>query len=121
MPCVKADMTKIVPLGWTKTGIDADDVLWIARDGSTRLLTSKSTGYFVEEEYLPSVWEADVATGVMNRIQKSQENVVDWDADGDGNVRLGYLATSDDRLGVRASALSCSGPERSEADRPMWS
>ena len=97
---VKADMTKIVPLGWTKTGIDADDVLWIARDGSTRILTSKSTGYFVEEEYLPSVWEADVATGVMNRIQKSQENVVDWDADGDGNVRLGYLATSDDRLGV---------------------
>lgn len=97
---VKADMSRIVPLGWTKTGLDADDILWIARDGSTRILTSKSTGYFVEEDYLPSVWEADVATGEMKRILKSENNVVDWDADGDGNVRMGYLATSDDRLGV---------------------
>ena len=97
---VKADMSKIVPLGWTKTGLDADDILWVARDGSTRILTSKSTGYFVEEDYLPSVWEADVATGEMKRILKSHDNVVDWDADGDGNVRMGYLATSDDRLGV---------------------
>ncbi|HEV2044001.1 MAG TPA: prolyl oligopeptidase family serine peptidase, partial [Sphingomicrobium sp.] len=97
---VKADMSKIVPLGWTKTGLDADDILWIARDGSTRILTSKSTGYFVREDYLPSVWQADVATGEMTRILKSHENVVDWDADGDGNVRMGYLATSDDRLGV---------------------
>ena len=97
---VKADMTKIVPLGWTKTGLDADDVLWIARDGSTRILTSKSTGYFVIEDYLPSVWEADVATGEMKRILKSQADVVDWDADGNGNIRMGYLALSNDRLGV---------------------
>ena len=97
---VKANMSKIVALGWTKTGLDADDLLWIARDGSARILTSKSTGYFVPEDYLPSVWEADVATGEMKRILKSHDNVVDWDADGDGNVRMGYLATSDDRLGV---------------------
>ena len=94
---VKADMTKIVPLGWTKTGLDADDVLWVAKDGSTKILTSKSTGYFVKEDYLPSVWMADVATGEMTRILKSQENVYDWDADGDGNVRMGYLFSSEGR------------------------
>ena len=97
---VKADMTKIVPLGWTKTGLDADDILWIARDGSTRILTSKSTGYFVIEDYLPSVWQADVATGEMTRILKSQADVFGWDADGNGNIRMGYLALSNDRLGV---------------------
>lgn len=94
---VKADMSKIVPLGWTKTGLDADDVLWVAKDGSTRILTSKSTGYFVEEDYLPSVWMADVATGEMTRILKSEKNVYDWDADGDGNVRMGYLFSSEGR------------------------
>ena len=94
---VKADMKKIVPLGWTKTGLDADDVLWVAKDGSTRILTSKSTGYFVEEDYLPSVWMADVATGEMTRILRSEKNVFDWDADGDGNVRMGYLFSSEGR------------------------
>lgn len=94
---VKADMTKIVPLGWTKTGLDADDVLWIAKDGSTRILTSKSTGYFVEEDYLPSVWQADVATGEMTRVLRSEKNVYDWDADGDGNVRMGYLMSTEER------------------------
>ncbi len=94
---VKADMSKIVPLGWTKTGLNADDVLWIARDGSTRILTSKSTGYFVREDYLPSVWLADVATGEMTRVEKSQEHVVAWDADGDGNVRMGFVASSENR------------------------
>ena len=94
---VKADMSKIVPLGWTKTGLDADDILWIAKDGSTKILTSKSTGYFVEEDYYPSVWQADVATGEMTRLLKSEKNVYDWDADGDGNVRMGYLLSSEER------------------------
>lgn len=94
---VKADMSKLVPLGWTKTGIDADDVLWIARDGSPRILHSKSTGYFVEEDFLPSVWEVDVATGEMKRIQKSMPDVYDWDADGDGNIRMGFLYSREER------------------------
>jgi len=94
---VKADMSKIVPLGWTKTGLDADDVLWIARDGSTRIIHSKSTGYFVEEDYLPSVWDVDVATGEMKRMQKSMPDVYDWDADGDGNIRMGYLYSREER------------------------
>ena len=94
---IKADMTKLVPLGWTKTGLNADDVLWIARDGSTKIVTSKSTGYFVMEDYLPSVWQADVATGEMTRILKSQERVEAWDADGDGNIRMGFVASSEER------------------------
>lgn len=97
---VNADMTKLVTLGWMNTGLDADDLLWVARDGSTRILTAKSTGYYEPEEYLPSVWEADVATGKMTRVMRSQSDVVEWDADSDGNVRLGYLALSGDRLGV---------------------
>ncbi len=97
---VKADMSKVVPLGFKQTGLDADDLLWVAKDGSTKIITSKQTGYFSDEDWYPSVWEADVATGEMRRIVKSENNVVDWDADGDGNVRLGYLQNSDDRLGV---------------------
>lgn len=96
---VNADMSKVVPLGFNKTGIDADDILWIARDGSTRILTQKQTGYFTDEDWFPSVWEADVATGAMRRVQKSEMWVWEWDADANGNVRMGYYSQGD-RVGV---------------------
>lgn len=96
---VKADMSKIVPLGFKQTGIDADDLLWIAKDGSTKILTQKQTGYFTDEDWFPSVWEADVATGEMSRIVKSENYVWEWDVDSKGQVRMGYYSQGD-RVGV---------------------
>jgi dipeptidyl aminopeptidase/acylaminoacyl peptidase len=97
---VKSDMSRVVPIGFKQTGLDADDLLWVAKDGSTKIITSKQTGYFSDEDWYPSVWEADVATGEMRRILKSEPNIVEWDADSDGNIRLGYLQSGDGPAGV---------------------
>ena len=97
---VNAEMTKVVPIGWKKTGLEADDVLWIAKDGSPRILLSKQTGYFTDEDWFPSVWEADVSTGESRLIVKSQKWVHGWDADAAGNVRLGYFSDASDHIGV---------------------
>jgi dipeptidyl aminopeptidase/acylaminoacyl peptidase len=97
---VKADMTKLVPIDWKHTGQIADNVLWVARDGSPRILLQKQTGYFSYEDWYPSVWEADVSTGQAKKIVPSQTNVYEWDADAAGNVRLGLYFESDSRRGV---------------------
>ena len=97
---VKADMSKVIPIHWKQTGQDADDILWVARDGSTRILTQKQTGYFTYEDWYPSVWEADVSTGQVRKVVPSETYVYSWDADASGNVRMGLYFESDKRLGV---------------------
>jgi dienelactone hydrolase len=97
---VKADMSKLVPLHWKQTGQDADDLLWVARDGSSRILMQKQTGYFTYEDWYPSVWEADVSTGQVRKVVPSQTYVYSWDADAAGNVRLGLYFESEKRRGV---------------------
>lgn len=97
---LKADMSKLVPIHWKQTGQDADDLLWSARDGSTRILLQKQTGYFTYEDWYPSVWEADVSTGQVRKVVPSQTYVYGWDADADGNVRLGLYFESTARRGV---------------------
>jgi dienelactone hydrolase len=97
---VKADMSKLVPIHWKQSGQDADDLLWVARDGSPRILLQQQTGYFTYEDWYPSVWEADVSTGQVRKAVGSQTYVYGWDADADGNVRLGLYFESDKRRGV---------------------
>lgn len=97
---VKADLSRIVPIDWGRTGQQADDVLWIARDGSPRIILSKQTSYFAEVDWYPSVWESDVSTGQSRRIVPPQVNVYGWWADAGGAVRLGTYAESDTRRGV---------------------
>lgn len=86
---LKADMTAFKPIDWTHAGVRADDLLWVARDGSPRVVFARSTGIESMDEVYPSVWEADLSTGKARRIADSQTNVWDWYADGAGNVRMG--------------------------------
>lgn len=97
---VKTDMSKLVPIGWQRTGQDADDLLWVARDGSPRIVMQKQTGYFSSDDWYPSVWEADVSTGETRRVVPSQSYVFQWDADANGQVRLGLYFESENRRGV---------------------
>jgi dipeptidyl aminopeptidase/acylaminoacyl peptidase len=67
----------------------ASDLIWVARDGSPRILFAKQTG-FHGPNFWPRVYEADVSTGDLRLVVNSHDHVMNWFADSQGNVRLGY-------------------------------
>ena len=86
---VSADMKVVKRIDWAKSGLRADDLLWVARDGSPRIVFARQTGIERMDDVYPSVWEADLSTGHARRITESRPHVWDWYADGAGNVRMG--------------------------------
>jgi len=92
---VSADMKTMQRIDWARSGFRADDLLWVARDGSPRVLFARSTGIMDWAEVYPSVWEADLSTGKARRVANSQTDVWDWYADGVGNVRMGIRYRDD--------------------------
>ncbi len=60
---VSADLATFHKIDWEHSGQFADDVIWIAQDGSPHLLLSKETGLFHIEDVTPSVYDVDVSTG----------------------------------------------------------
>ena len=73
-----------------EVGFNMSDILWVARDGSPRILLSYQSSYYVSDPgFWPQVAMVDVATNDFNKILWSREGVSDWYADIDGNVRLG--------------------------------
>lgn len=94
---VKADMTKVNRIDWTHSGVRADDILWVARDGTPRVLLSRQTGIESESQWYPQVAEVDLSTGKTKTIAGGQTNVFDWYADGAGVVRMGYRYDDDTR------------------------
>ncbi|WP_380783455.1 alpha/beta hydrolase family protein [Sphingomonas sp. R86520] len=94
---VKADMTKVNRIDWTHSGVRADDVLWVARDGTPRILLSRQTGIESESQWYPQVAEVDLSTGRTKTVAGSQANVFSWYADGAGTVRMGYRYDDDSR------------------------
>ncbi|WP_448661634.1 alpha/beta hydrolase family protein [Sphingomonas sp. CJ20] len=76
----------------------ADDVLWTARDGSTRILMALQTSVFSSEPgFYPRVEEIDIATGKRRTVTESHDGVWDWYPDGAGVVRMGIGMTDDGR------------------------
>jgi dipeptidyl aminopeptidase/acylaminoacyl peptidase len=71
-------------IGKNSEGEEGDDVLYIAKDGSSLLLSIQETVY----EY-PSVWQVDLNTVRMKKVVKPRENVWEWFADTSGTVRVG--------------------------------
>ena len=86
---LKADMSKAVPMDWEKSGVSADGLMWVAHDGTPRIVFQKETGIRTEADFDPSVFEADVSTGKTRRIVLGRDDVREWYADGNGKVRLG--------------------------------
>lgn len=71
-------------------GFNMSDVLWVARDGSPRILLSYQTSYFSNQQgFWPYVAMVDVSTNDFSKIVWPREGVSGWYADRDGNVRLG--------------------------------
>lgn len=99
---ISADGTKINPLVTSQIGQNADDLLWIARDGRPHVLLALQTSIYADNAGLwPEVRDFDVSTGKSVRVQSSTGSVVSWYADTAGVVRLG-VAYNDDNRSYRA-------------------
>ncbi len=81
---------KITRLLWDAKGQTADDVLWTARDGSPMALIAAQDSIYLGEDFWPTVYRVNVETGVKSRALKGYEDVMHWEADAEGEVRLGY-------------------------------
>lgn len=112
---IRSDMAKTVRLSWDSSGLRADDVLWIAKDGSPRILLSRQTGIEKADDFYPSVFEVDVSTGKSRRVAAGQPNVYQWFADGTGNVRAGYRYNDDTRTRTLLYRASNAEPFRAIA------
>lgn len=86
--------------GWNHTGVRGDDVLWVARDGTPRILLARQTGVETVDQIYPEVVEADLATGKVKRITSGRTKVFDWYADGAGTLRMGYRFDDDTGAGA---------------------
>jgi len=108
---VSANMQQINSIDRGDSGIDADDVIWIARDGSPRVLLSRQTGLTIDSGWYPSVYSVDVSTGKAKRVVDAMDDVWDWDADAAGNVRFGVIWRDGKKRGV---VYRASGSDRFE-------
>jgi dipeptidyl aminopeptidase/acylaminoacyl peptidase len=87
---VRASDAKVVALGRDGDGQNAADILWIAHDGTPRvLLAVQQSIYANDEKFYPEVFEVDVSTGRRTSRARPRMGVMDWYADSNGVVRMG--------------------------------
>lgn len=87
---VRASDAKVVSLDRSGDGQDAADILWIARDGTPRVLLAIQQSLFSnEEKFFPEVFEVNISNGKRVSRAKARPGVMDWYADSNGVVRIG--------------------------------
>lgn len=87
---VHADGSALKPLAFREAAQGADDVLWVAEDGSPRILLSLQKSIYTNDpEFWAQVFEVDVSTGKMKRVVGAYQGILDWYADASGTVRMG--------------------------------
>ncbi|WP_188054225.1 alpha/beta hydrolase family protein [Sphingosinithalassobacter sp. CS137] len=89
---IKADGSETVPLltRSRQVGRYADDVIWVANDGTPRVrMSMQRAEYLREPGFWPEVLEFDVSTGRSKLITDGREGIFSWITDGDGDVRVG--------------------------------
>lgn len=95
---VKADGTKVNRIAWRDAAQDADTLIWVADDGSPKILFGMQTSIFYDQiGFWPKVVEADVSTGKVRDVLLGKVGVTGWYADRSGTVRMGVGASTDGR------------------------
>ncbi len=78
-------------LEWSGAAQNAANVIWIAKDGSPRILLGVQKSVYVNEvDYWPQVREVDVSTGKARTVEQPRTNFMDYYADASGAIRMGY-------------------------------
>lgn len=87
---IKRDGSKVNLLAKNVAAQSADDVIWIARDDTPRIMLSYQTSiYYGEPGFWPRVDEIDVSTGRMRSVVAPKPYVGSWFTDATGTVRMG--------------------------------
>lgn len=95
---VEAATGRTVRLSARDSGQNGGDVIWIAHDGSPRILMSAQHSIFTDDpDFWPSVVEVDVSTGRSKSVQRAFAEVWNWYADSQGVVRMGISRSLDGR------------------------
>lgn len=95
---VSADGKKVVPLLFRDAAQGADDVIWVASDGTPRIrLALQKSVYLSDDDFWPQVLEVDVSTGKSKSVVKPHPGVTDWYSDGSGTVRMGIGYSNEGR------------------------
>jgi acetyl esterase/lipase len=89
---------KISLLAKRAGGQNAGNLIWVARDGTPRILLGVQNSIYVNENFWPEVNEVDVSTGKMKTVLASRPGILDYYADADGVIRLGYGYDSEKRI-----------------------
>lgn len=119
---------KLIRLGHRMSqGQNAADVLWIANDGTPRILLSQQTSSYSDDPgFFPYVAMVDVSRGAFSRVADPIRGVFKWVADTNGVVRIAvskernaseetylYRATTGDafsKVAVKGAALDVPVP-----------
>lgn len=79
---------RVILVGPKQQGLVGDDILHVARDGKSLLLSTQPSIW----DY-PAVYRVDLDTGKNDRVVRAQESVWSWFADENGVVRAGIGAS----------------------------
>ena len=89
---------KLVRLATRDAGQNADDVLWVANDGSPRILMASQTSIYTNDPgFWPGVDEINVSNGRRKSVLAGRPGVFNWYADGSGTIRMGIGRSDDGR------------------------
>lgn len=95
---VSAAGNKIVKLAANDAAQDADDIVWIATDGTPRVRMALQTSIYSDDPgFWPQVEEIDVSTGRRKPVLRGREGIWNWYADGSGAIRMGIGMSLDGR------------------------
>jgi dipeptidyl aminopeptidase/acylaminoacyl peptidase len=79
---------KVTKLMWDQMG-QGSSAVWLASDGSPNILMEVQNSIYLEEDFWPAVYRVDIESGKRTQVVKGRTDVMDWYADGAGNVRVG--------------------------------
>lgn len=85
---ISADGKTIKPIALREAGQHAEPI-WIAQDGSPRMLVALQKSIYEGTDFWPAVVEADVSTGKIKPVVDPILHISTWIADGKGQVRVG--------------------------------
>lgn len=95
---VRADLTDVSLVGERETAQFGDDLVWLAPDGTPRLLLARQTSTYLNEVgFFPEVISVDVLSGKTSRVVPSRRDIWNWAADGSGTVRAGWGSSESGR------------------------
>ncbi|MGE4410998.1 MAG: alpha/beta hydrolase family protein [Sphingobium sp.] len=84
---VSADGKTVRTIPNVPQGQHGSDILWVARDGSPRVILAFQKSIVMDQYFWPTVAEIDVATNKMKTLIAPRFNIMEYFADSEGVIR----------------------------------